>query len=128
MAPSFCGRLYRLLGFHTRFCDAAFVILNSLNNQLAQESQTPKIGLTVALSTGLFATHVLVPPTPGPLAAAANFELTQLFILFLWGGLLAFVLTLAGAGYSYWIGRNVKETIPIESPTGISLKTSKLPQ
>ena len=65
------------------FCDAAFVILNSLNNQLAQESQTPKIGLTVALSTGLFATHVLVPPTPGPLAAAANFELTQLFILFL---------------------------------------------
>ncbi|HCQ24637.1 MAG TPA: permease [Flavobacteriaceae bacterium] len=109
------------------FCDAAFVILNSLNNQLAQESQTPKMGLTVALSTGLFATHVLVPPTPGPLAAAANFELTQLFILFLWGGLLAFVLTLAGAGYSYWIGRNVKETIPIESPTGISPKTSKLP-
>ena len=85
------------------------------------------MGLTVALSTGLFATHVLVPPTPGPLAAAANFELTQLFILFLWGGLLAFVLTLAGAGYSYWIGRNVKETIPIESPTGISPKTSKLP-
>ena len=89
------------------FCDAAFVILNSLNNQLAQESQTPKMGLTVALSTGLFATHVLVPPTPGPLAAAANFELTQLFILFLWGGLLAFVLTLAGAGYSQ---RNVTFT------------------
>ena len=54
------------------FCDAAFVILNSLNDQLARESNTPKIGLTVALSTGLFATHVLVPPTPGPLAAAAN--------------------------------------------------------
>ena len=57
------------------FCDAAFVILSHLNKTLSRQTKTPLVGLTVALSTGLFAPHVLVPPTPGPLAAAANLEL-----------------------------------------------------
>ena len=88
------------------FCDAAFVILNNLNDRLSQASQTPKIGLTVALSSSLYATHVLVPPTPGPLAAAANFHLDAILLLFLWGGLLALILVIAGAAYAYWISRN----------------------
>ncbi len=28
--------------------------------------------MSVALATGLYATHTLVPPTPGPIAAAGN--------------------------------------------------------
>ena len=48
------------------FCDAAFVILSQLNKTLSKQTKTPLVGLTVALSTGLFAPHVLVPPTPGP--------------------------------------------------------------
>ena len=43
------------------FCDAAFVILSHLNKTLSQQTKTPLVGLTVALSTGLFAPHVLVP-------------------------------------------------------------------
>ena len=54
------------------FCDAAFVILSHLNKTLSQQTKTPLVGLTVALSTGLFAPHVLVPPTPGPLALEVN--------------------------------------------------------
>ena len=96
------------------FCDAAFVILNNLNNRLSEVAQTPKIGLTVALSSGLYATHVLVPPTPGPLAAAANFQLDAIFLLFLWGGLLALLLVFAGAAYAYWIGRQFSSKIPTE--------------
>ena len=57
------------------FCDAAFVILSRLIKELATQTKTPMVGLTVSLSTGLFAPHVLVPPTPGPLAAASNLEL-----------------------------------------------------
>ena len=98
------------------FCDAAFVILNSLNEQLARKSKTPKIGLTVALSTGLFATHVLVPPTPGPLAAAANFQLSNLFLLFVWGAILALILTIIGAAYSYWVGSREKIIDTFELP------------
>ena len=87
------------------FCDSAFVILSSLNKSIAQEGRTPRLALTIALSTGLFAPHVLVPPTPGPLAAAAQLELDQLFLLILWGGLVAFILVIIGAFYAHYIGK-----------------------
>lgn len=81
------------------FCDAAFVILSQLNKTISQQTKTPLIGLTVALSTGLFAPHVLVPPTPGPLAAAANLNLENLLLLIIVGGSIAFILILVGGWY-----------------------------
>lgn len=81
------------------FCDAAFVILSQLNKTISQQTKTPLIGLTVALSTGLFAPHVLVPPTPGPLAAAANLNLENLLLLIIVGGSIAFILIIVGGWY-----------------------------
>ena len=66
------------------------------------------VALTVALSTGLFAPHVLVPPTPGPLAAAANLELDNLFLLIVYGGILAFILILAGAAYAHFLSKKIQ--------------------
>ena len=76
-AVSFIGYLVSI----PVFCDAAFIILSQLNKTLSNKTKTPLIGLTVALSTGLFAPHVLVPPTPGPLAAAANLKLDNIFLV-----------------------------------------------
>ena len=64
------------------FCDAAFIILSTLNKKLSELTKTSKKTLTIALSTGLFAPHVLVPPTPGPLAAASALNLDNIFLLF----------------------------------------------
>lgn len=67
-----------LVGFFVSipvFCDSGFVILNSLKRSLARTLHASPVALTVALSTGLFATHTLVPPTPGPIAAAGNLDL-----------------------------------------------------
>ena len=85
------------------FCDAAFVILSHLNKILSQQTKTPLVGLSVALSTGLFAPHVLVPPTPGPLAAAANLRLENLFLLIGVGAMIAFILILVGGTYGYFL-------------------------
>ncbi|MGC6402835.1 MAG: GntP family permease [Flavobacteriaceae bacterium] len=85
------------------FCDAAFVILAPLTKKLAAGQKVLRNSLTIALSTGLFATHVLVPPTPGPLAAAANLQLQNLFLLFVIGGLFALLLMLVGAAYAYYL-------------------------
>ncbi|MBQ4400726.1 MAG: GntP family permease, partial [Synergistaceae bacterium] len=52
------------------FCDSGFVILSSLNKSLARRSKVSLSTMAIALSTGLYATHTLVPPTPGPIAAA----------------------------------------------------------
>jgi len=54
------------------FCDSGFIILNSLRKALAKRAKVALASMSVALATGLYATHTLVPPTPGPIAAAGN--------------------------------------------------------
>ncbi len=54
------------------FCDSGYVILSSLKKSLAKRAKVSLASMSVALATGLYATHTLVPPTPGPIAAAGN--------------------------------------------------------
>lgn len=54
------------------FCDSGYVILSSLKKALAKRAKVAIASMAVALATGLYATHTLVPPTPGPIAAAGN--------------------------------------------------------
>ena len=54
------------------FCDSGYVILTPLNKALAKETGKSMSVMAVALATGLYATHTLVPPTPGPIAAAGT--------------------------------------------------------
>ncbi|UOQ42846.1 GntP family permease [Halobacillus salinarum] len=54
------------------FCDSGYVILSSLKKAIAKRAKVTIASMAIALSTGLFATHTLVPPTPGPIAAAGN--------------------------------------------------------
>lgn len=52
------------------FADSGFIILNPLNKSLTKKAKLSLAGTGVALILGLMLTHVLVPPTPGPIAAA----------------------------------------------------------
>tara|TARA_R110000824_G_scaffold336_1_gene1764 strand:+ start:183953 stop:185272 length:1320 start_codon:yes stop_codon:yes gene_type:complete len=54
------------------FCDSGFIVLSALNKAIARRVNISLAVLAVALASGLYATHVFVPPTPGPLAAAAT--------------------------------------------------------
>ncbi|HEV7380541.1 MAG TPA: GntP family permease [Dyadobacter sp.] len=54
------------------FCDSGFIILHKLNQIVAKRTGLPLATISISLSGGLFATHTLVPPTPGPLSAAGN--------------------------------------------------------
>ncbi|TVQ68154.1 MAG: GntP family permease [Balneolaceae bacterium] len=54
------------------FCDSGFIVLSALNKAIAKRAGISLAVLAVALASGLYATHVFVPPTPGPLAAAAT--------------------------------------------------------
>lgn len=79
------------------FCDSGYVILNSLKESLARRTGTSMVAMSVALATGLFATHTLVPPTPGPIAAAGNLGLTdQLGLVILVGLGVAIVAAAVG--------------------------------
>jgi gluconate:H+ symporter, GntP family len=52
------------------FADSGFVILSPLNKALSKRAKISLAGPAIALSLGLTSTHCLVPPTPGPIAAA----------------------------------------------------------
>ncbi|WP_297797727.1 gluconate:H+ symporter [uncultured Eudoraea sp.] len=52
------------------FADSGFIILNPLNKSLSKRAGLSVVGTATALILGLMITHVLVPPTPGPIAAA----------------------------------------------------------
>ena len=54
------------------FCDSGFVILSPISRALATQSNKSLAVMATALSAGLYATHCLVPPTPGPIAMAGT--------------------------------------------------------
>ncbi len=54
------------------FCDSGFILLSGLADKISKLSNTNKASLSLSLATGLYTTHTLVPPTPGPIAAAGN--------------------------------------------------------
>jgi len=52
------------------FSDSGFVILTPLNRALTKKAGLSLAGTAVALGLGLSVAHAIVPPTPGPIAAA----------------------------------------------------------
>ncbi len=79
------------------FCDSGFVILNALKKSLVKKSKVSGVMMSVSLATGLYATHTLVPPTPGPIAAAGNLGLDdQLGLVILVGIGVSIITMLAG--------------------------------
>ncbi|MCH1923395.1 GntP family permease [Shewanella sp. C32] len=79
------------------FCDSGFVILNSLKQSMANRMKVSSVAMSVALATGLYATHTFVPPTPGPIAAAGNLGLeSNLGLVIAVGLLVSAVAAIAG--------------------------------
>lgn len=79
------------------FCDSGFVILNSLKESLAERLKVSSVAMSIALATGLYATHTFVPPTPGPIAAAGNLGLeSNLGLVIMVGIVVTTVAVLAG--------------------------------
>jgi GntP family gluconate:H+ symporter len=52
------------------FADSGFMLLSPLNRSLSRKAGVSLAGTAIALSLGLTCAHTMVPPTPGPIAAA----------------------------------------------------------
>ncbi len=101
------------------FCDSGFVILSSLKNSLIQKTGKPAVAMSIALSTGLYATHTLVPPTPGPIAAAGNLGVTdQLGMVILYGLFVAAIAMLTG----YWWAERSGKKYKSGEDTGLEME------
>lgn len=90
-----------------------------MNNTLAKRSGTPMAVMAVALSTGLYATRTLVPPTPGPIAAAGNLH-ADLGLVIVFGLIVSVPAALAG----YWWATRAGGKYPAEKLEAGDLPTS----
>lgn len=91
------------------FCDSGYVILSSLKKALAKKAKVAMASMAIALATGLFATHTLVPPTPGPIAAAGNIGAEMyLGTIILVGLLVAIPAVIAGYIWAVKVGTKIK--------------------
>ena len=99
------------------FCDSGYIILSSLNKALSKKTGISMVAFAVALSTGLYVSHVFVPPTPGPLAAAAALN-ADLGLVILMGIIIAIPTAFVGYLWAVKFGseRSVEE---ISTPTKI---------
>jgi gluconate:H+ symporter, GntP family len=90
------------------FCDSGFIILSRLISSIASQSTANSAQLSLALSSGLYTTHVLVPPTPGPLAAAANLNFSEHISTLI---LISLIASIPVAIVSYFFSMRLGRTI-----------------
>ena len=98
VGPKRPGLAMSIIGYITSipvFCDSGFVILSALNKSLSKKTGVSMAVMATALATGLYATHTLVPPTPGPIAAANNLHADLGMVIFI-GLIVAIPVTIAG--------------------------------
>jgi GntP family gluconate:H+ symporter len=109
------------------FCDSGYVILTPLNKALAQKTGRSMAVMAVALATGLYATHCLVPPTPGPIAAAGILG-ADLGQVILWGIVVSIPGMIAGYFWSILVAKRYKiEPVMEETYESLMEKYGKLP-
>ena len=91
------------------FCDSGFVILDPIRKALVKRTGKSSVACTVALSAGLYISHVFIPPTPGPIAAANTLGIGDNLLLVIGLGVLCSIFPLAaGLVYAKFIGKKVK--------------------
>ncbi len=106
------------------FCDSGFVLVSPIGKSLARRTAQPQASLMLALGAGLFASHVFIPPTPGPVAAAGMMGLDDNLLMVIAVGVVISLISLipvyffAGkigkrittAGVDIDEGQNIEET------------------
>ncbi|MGL4800008.1 MAG: GntP family permease [Cellulosilyticaceae bacterium] len=93
------------------FCDSGFVILDPIRKAMRKRTQTSSVAMTVALAAGLYVSHVFIPPTPGPIAAAGSVGIGNNLLLVIGLGVLVSIPALIAAYcYAKYIGKKIKTT------------------
>ncbi len=90
------------------FCDSGYIILSKLSQLIAKKSQVSSASTSLGLAAGLYTTHTLVPPTPGPIAAAGNLGVSdQLGAVIFIGLIVAIPVMLVSIFFANRLGKNI---------------------
>lgn len=98
------------------FCDSGFIILSGLNRSIADRTKASMGSLALGLAAGLYVTHTLIPPTPGPIAAAGNLGAADYLGTVM---LLGFVVAIPTLLVSYWFALRRGKGIQIDEEEAV---------
>lgn len=101
------------------FCDSGFVLLSPIGKSLARRTSHPQASLMLALGAGLFASHVFIPPTPGPVAATGFLGLGDNMLMVIAVGVVISLISLVPA---YFFAGKIGKKI---TTVGIELESDK---
>jgi GntP family gluconate:H+ symporter len=65
------------------FCNSGFIVLSGLNRSLAIRTGKPLLMMTTILAISLYSVHCLIPPHPGPTAAAGRLSVNFGYLILL---------------------------------------------
>ena len=92
------------------FCDSGFVVLNSIREALYKKISASPVAMSVALIGVLYASHVFIPPTPGPIAAAGTLGLGGNLLLVIIMGTVVSVPVLVAV---YFFSKSIAKSVTI---------------
>lgn len=94
------------------FCDSGFVILDPIRRALVKKTGYSSVACTVCLSAGLYTSHVFIPPTPGPIAAAGTIGVGDHLLGVMGIGALVSIPCLIAA---YFYARHISKKVEVDS-------------
>ena len=84
------------------FCDSAFLVLSGLTKSISSTATYSLNSLNLSLAGGLYTSHNLIPPTPGPVAILNNLNSIELIgDVILYGFLVSIPATLVSVSYTH---------------------------
>ena len=102
------------------FCDSGFVVLDPVRKAMVKRAGVSSVAMTVCLSCGLYVSHVFIPPTPGPIAAAQALGVGENLLLVIGIGVLCSVFPLVAG---YFFARRAGAAISSKEETGADEET-----
>lgn len=99
------------------FCDSAYVLLSPIAKRLSKDTRISMTTMAVATCMGLHATHMFVPPTPGPLAVAGILN-ADLGSAILFGALVSIPVTIVAYFAAKFVGKKYYYLPHVEEEEG----------
>jgi GntP family gluconate:H+ symporter len=109
------------------FADSGFIILNPLNKSISKRAKKSIAGTGTVLMLGLLLTHVMVPPTPGPIAAAGILNADVGLVMLIGLGVSATALIVAILYSKYWAARTYIDPNPEVAESEMQTKLQTAP-
>jgi len=106
------------------FCDSGFVIINPVRRSIVKRTKASGVATAIGLGAGLYTSHVLVPLTPGPLAASEMLGMGDYLFTVMWVSVIVSIPSIIAAYFwATWRGKKSQSEEDLAIQNDATVKT-----